>query len=92
MPATPPSHVATEDDERRQAIVETAGALTGVFGLGYLEELREDWPELPRLNKQIRANHLDPRAVTPSAWATHVPRIHVLQRVTRTFPAKSRYV
>lgn len=33
------------DRERRQAITETRGGLTGVFGTGYLEELREDWPE-----------------------------------------------
>ena len=31
--------------ERGQAVADTAGALTGVFGPGYLSELREDWPE-----------------------------------------------
>ncbi len=47
MPTDPPRDVITEteDHERRQPIVEPAGALTGVFGAGYLEELREDWPE-----------------------------------------------
>ena len=47
MPTDPSRHVITEteDDERRQAIVGTAGALTGAFGAGYLEELGEDWPE-----------------------------------------------
>ena len=41
--------VAHDADElkraRAQAIADTAGALTGVFGAGYLSELREDWPE-----------------------------------------------
>jgi len=30
--------------ERRQAIARTSGALTGDYGEGYLDELREDWP------------------------------------------------
>jgi hypothetical protein len=39
-----------EDHERRQAtwaekVRQTAGVLPGVYGLRYLEELREDWPE-----------------------------------------------
>jgi hypothetical protein len=39
-------HNSTEkDDERRQAVVGTGGALSGVFGATYLEDLREDWPE-----------------------------------------------
>ena len=29
--------------ERREAISRTRGALTGLYGRGYLEELREDW-------------------------------------------------
>jgi hypothetical protein len=33
------------DRKRRQAVEETSGALPGVFGADYLEELREDWPE-----------------------------------------------
>jgi len=32
-------------DERRHAVEETSGALAGVFGTRYLDELREDWPE-----------------------------------------------
>lgn len=31
-------------DARRDAIVATGGALTGVYGRAYLTELREDWP------------------------------------------------
>lgn len=30
---------------RRQTIERTAGALTGVYRSGYLEEVRQDWPE-----------------------------------------------
>ncbi len=30
--------------ERRAAVVETAGALSGVYEPGELERLREDWP------------------------------------------------
>lgn len=29
---------------RRDAVTSTAGALTGVYGPNYLEELRRDWP------------------------------------------------
>jgi hypothetical protein len=29
--------------ERREAVARTRGALTGDYGGGYLEELREDW-------------------------------------------------
>lgn len=28
---------------RRQAVEHTAGALSGVFGEGYLDQLRDDW-------------------------------------------------
>ncbi|EHB56130.1 hypothetical protein MycrhDRAFT_3324 [Mycolicibacterium rhodesiae JS60] len=39
-------HNSTErDDERRKAVVDTGGALSGVFGATYLADLREDWPE-----------------------------------------------
>ncbi|MCV7194724.1 hypothetical protein [Mycolicibacterium brumae] len=31
--------------DRRDAIAETSGALSGVFGPGYLDDLRQDWPE-----------------------------------------------
>jgi hypothetical protein len=30
--------------ERREAVARTSGALTGDYGDGYLNELREDWP------------------------------------------------
>lgn len=32
-------------EDRRAAIVETGGALTGAYPTGYLGELRDDWPE-----------------------------------------------
>ena len=38
------NHVAAEL-ARQDAVDETAGGLAGVFGSGYLKELREDWPE-----------------------------------------------
>ena len=31
--------------ERREAVARTSGALTGLYGESYLDELREDWPE-----------------------------------------------
>lgn len=31
-------------EARRAAIAECAGALTGVYGPAYLEQLREEWP------------------------------------------------
>jgi hypothetical protein len=31
-------------EANRAALLRTSGALTGLFGEGYLEELREDWP------------------------------------------------
>lgn len=30
--------------ERQEAVLRTAGAGTGLYGDGYLEQLREDWP------------------------------------------------
>ena len=40
--------IIDEQDRLREArcaaLVRTSGALTGLFGEGYLEELREDWP------------------------------------------------
>lgn len=36
--------IEREASERRGAIEETAGALTGVYQPGELERLREDWP------------------------------------------------
>ena len=32
-------------DQRRAAILSTAGALTGAYVENYLAQLREDWPE-----------------------------------------------
>jgi hypothetical protein len=37
--------IAREIDQRRQAVRETAGALSGVYRVDELERLREDWPE-----------------------------------------------
>ncbi|OJU85061.1 MAG: hypothetical protein BGO11_15725 [Solirubrobacterales bacterium 70-9] len=34
-----------EASERRRAVEETAGMLSGVYEPGELERLREDWPE-----------------------------------------------
>lgn len=34
-----------EVEARREAVRRTAGALTGVYPPGYLERLREEWPE-----------------------------------------------
>lgn len=40
------AHKNTQDDHaRRKAIADTGGALTGVFGPSYLQDLRQDWPE-----------------------------------------------
>jgi hypothetical protein len=36
--------IATDAEKRREEIDATAGALTGVYELGELERLREDWP------------------------------------------------
>jgi hypothetical protein len=36
--------ITREIDQRRQAVRETAGTLSGVYRPGELERLREDWP------------------------------------------------
>ena len=37
--------IEREAEERKRAIAETAGALTGVYPPDALERLREDWPD-----------------------------------------------
>lgn len=37
--------ITREIDQRRQAVRETAGTLSGVYRADELERLREDWPE-----------------------------------------------
>lgn len=37
--------IVGEAEERRKAIAQTAGALTGVYPPGALEQLRADWPD-----------------------------------------------
>jgi len=37
--------IAREAEERKRAIAESAGALTGVYPPDALEQLRADWPE-----------------------------------------------
>jgi hypothetical protein len=37
--------IAAQASERRAAVAETAGMLSGVYGPGELARLREDWPE-----------------------------------------------
>lgn len=36
---------ARESERRHDAVARTSGALTGVYGEGYLDRLREDWAE-----------------------------------------------
>ena len=35
---------AREVGMRKEAVTRTSGALTGLYGEGYLDDLREDWP------------------------------------------------
>ena len=44
LAATGREAIRREGIERRAAVQETAGALTGVYRPGELERLREDWP------------------------------------------------
>lgn len=37
--------ITREIDQRRRAVRDTAGALSGVYGEDELERLREDWPQ-----------------------------------------------
>jgi hypothetical protein len=37
--------IEREAEERKRAIAETAGALTGIYPPDALERLREDWPD-----------------------------------------------
>lgn len=37
--------IAAEASERRMAIADTAGMLSGVYEPGELERLRQDWPQ-----------------------------------------------
>jgi hypothetical protein len=37
--------IANEAEERKKAIAETAGVLTGVYRPDELKRLREDWPD-----------------------------------------------
>jgi hypothetical protein len=37
--------IAAEAGERRAAVADTAGLLTGVYEPGEMERLRKDWPE-----------------------------------------------
>lgn len=37
--------IEREAEERKAAIAQTAGALTGAYPPAALEQLREDWPE-----------------------------------------------
>lgn len=37
-------HLQDDEARRHDTIAATSGALTGVYGAGYLAELAEDWP------------------------------------------------
>jgi hypothetical protein len=37
--------VPLDAEERRHAIAATAGSLVGTYSPGYLESVREDWPD-----------------------------------------------
>jgi hypothetical protein len=40
-----PKTVVAEETPAVLRVLRTAGALTGIYPPGYLEELREEWPE-----------------------------------------------
>lgn len=47
-PDDPPKEqedLPVSEGDRRKAIEDTAGVLTGVYSPGYLEQLRADWPD-----------------------------------------------
>jgi len=44
-PTDESKHVADPHGDRRRAIEDTAGVLTGVYPPGYLRQLRDDWPD-----------------------------------------------
>jgi hypothetical protein len=37
--------LARTESDRRRAIEDTAGVLSGVYPPGYLRQLRDDWPD-----------------------------------------------
>jgi hypothetical protein len=45
LAATGAEAIAADDEQRREDIEATAGALTGVYEPGELRRLREEWPE-----------------------------------------------
>jgi hypothetical protein len=45
LAATGSRAIAAEGAERRAAVADTAGVLSGVYEPGELERLRKDWPE-----------------------------------------------
>jgi len=44
-PTAVTSRQAVDIANRLEAVASTSGALTGVYGVEYLTDLRQDWPE-----------------------------------------------